>query len=1107
MSKKIVSLFFIMLISIIGGFSLPAHADEVRTKEAYVLEEPTWLNNAGMSKGRYHDRQSLDIIVPANVELEMRQVNPKFTDELMVYFIGDGTKQPAAYVTSEWTSLKSTVDLVPFIQTPYTKEKPILEYRVTNQMKSLPTYHPNDSQEDFFKKWDSEKSSYALITSPYFQMLIPEKDKTYLKTMKDFRSINDLINYYTDVFETYNDMAGLSFTPTNPTDKNIPNKYFIQARNKATSGSFAVYNDYYTAQSGDSLATAFLSKEWSWAALHEIGHGYQGKFIDPMVNAIMNPNDWGFDVNEVWNNLYAAAYQKKMFGKDIYTKGTIYADGERQSREAQLMKLWQKEHIPMQYWDGGAKLDMLIALNEKTAGKGFTLFNQEFRKLTNQPGFNPNNVLLLDLISNYYAEASGFDFTAVLTSAGGKMSQKQQTENYYKKNRPIAPLSELVTSDQLPALQAQLGLDFPYALVDTQQLASTGLSGRVTLTLDIDDLSQIQNKILVIRDGKKVVREVSLIDKQVTLNNLPIGIYDLDWPTGDTKKYSIDTKYLHVKNGATTIPVKYIAKQTSNLTNQSIHFRGINNSEYTTASVNLNKEKLTIENNYVNANPSNGNALYSKIEVLDLNGNITYSRETIANSKLTLGLDETTIKEGYQIRVFHDNPGLLAIDNLTIANPSIKTHTFVVTKLGLQQKDATTNMQTAVGNIIDKAAKELQANESMLKSPYVEAKDDLLLAIQLLDNPMKSSLLNKYKDILPDTKLDPKNTLGTPTLNDIDVNSKSISGSLPSKAIVNLKVYNSDGSYTKYVYSSEPDGSFSIPLDYYSRPIHLLAGMRVEVYYKQVDLISPSAIKTVATADPNTLTATNYTFGDTMLTGNFSGDITKIRLWINDKVVTQATTTSDGTFTFHNAANFITKATDKVELVGVDKSYNEKKRILLPIKNSSVTTTDLTVSPYTIGANTLTGTFGKSISKVRLWINDKVVTQAITNADGSYTFANISSFITNATDKVEIVGVDSQYKELNRIRVPLKDASPLDSQLTVNTFKLGDKTMTGTFGKKIAKVRLWVNGKVAQQATTTGGSFTFTSTNYLITSSNDVVEIIGVDEQYKEVTKITLAHY
>ncbi|RQW66835.1 hypothetical protein DUK53_09400 [Listeria sp. SHR_NRA_18] len=537
-----------------------------------------------------------------------------------------------------------------------------------------------------------------------------------------------------------------------------------------------------------------------------------------------------------------------------------------------------------------------------------------------------------------------------------------------------------------------------------------------------------------------------------------------------------------------------------------MHFKGVSSSEYTTAQVDLNKETLAIENNYANVNPGLGSSLYSKIEVLNTAGTVTYSRETLANEKLSLSTSNTTIKEGYKVRIFHANPNLLSIDNMTIANSSANTQTFLVTKLGLQQIGSTTNMKANLTTIIEKGAKVIRDNDSMLTSPYVEGKDDLLLAINLLDEPAKSTLLDDYKDVLPNSELDPKNKFTAPILDELHPNDTAISGKVPANYGLIMNIYNLDGSYKKYLHYTEEDRSFSIPFDYYGKAITLVPGMRVEIFYKQADLISPSTIKTVlAPVDSYSLTANDYAFGDTELSGTFSSNIAKVRLWINDKAVTQATTNSAGVFTFPAAANFIVKATDKVEIVGVDASYNEKKRIRLSIKGSPIATTSLTADAYTIGTNTLNGTFGKSVAKVRLWVNGKAVTQATTTSDGDYTFTNIASFIKNATDRVEIVGVNAQYQELNRIDVVVSDLAPLDNGLTAIPFNIGDNTLTGTFGKNVAKVRLWVNGNLKQQATTKNGGYTFTSTNYFITSPDDVVEVIGVDAQYKEVSKITLS--
>ncbi|MBA3927037.1 immunoglobulin-like domain-containing protein [Listeria rustica] len=1178
------TLFILSAIIFIGGFSPIVHADEVKTKEIYTLEDPTWLRNAGMTKGISHDKQSLGIIIPANVKLEVRQTNPKFTDDLQVEMVGDGTKKNFAYVTSEWETLQNTVDLVPFVRTPYTKEKPILEYRVTDEMTPLPIYEQGDNQEVFFNKWDTENSSYALLTSDYVQFLVPKKDKEYLKNMDDFSSIDNLFDYYTDIFETLNQVTGLSFTPENPTDKNIPNKYFVQANINGYKGSSAAYTTDSTYATADSIADIWLSKKEPMIALHEIGHGYQGAFLDPMISMIANPYFSGFNVNEVWNNQYVTIYEKKLFGDDVYTKGYFYEGAGKARSDAAIDKLWQQDHVPLDNWGPLEKLEMLVALNEKTNDKGLTHFYQEYRKLANQPGFIAKNNLLLDQISKYYGEVSGFDFTPALVSAGGRISQAQQTENYYKKGKPVTALSELVTAEKLPDVQKQLNIPSPFKLVDTDQLASTNLTGTARLNLSIDDIAQIKNKIIVIRNGNKIVRQVGITGSSVYLGELPVGIYSLDMPTGNTTKYSVDTQYLRVKNETTTIPVKYMPKKTSDLTNQTMHLTGINNSEVETMSVDLNNEKLSIDTIYETPNKALGDKLFSKIEVLNLDNQVVFSKEANGNSSMKRGIQTCEIKEGYKIRVYHNMS--ISVDNLTILDPSNTTHTFTVTKLGLQQDGTKVNASTLLTPLISSAAQTLRNNETMLNSPYVALKNDLLLAIQLLDEPAQSSLLTEYKDVLPTTTLDPKSHVTAPTLNDIYVDDTIITGSQPTGTVCTLTVFQLDGTYRLYGYPVDDTSNISMPLNQYS--IKLVEGMRVDLTYKLYGVTSLAATQIVKTDKPTaltvdatkiaaytgengklnttvkpakanqevlyttsnpsiisidedgnwkalkqgsatitvtskkntsvtqtipvtvsepaqiyTLTANNYTFGDVALKGTFSKNIAKVRLWVNGMVVTQATTNADGTFSFNNAASFITKSTDKIEIVGVDAAYVEKKRITIPMKAVPATGNELTVGSYTIDSSTLSGTFGKNIFKVRLWVNGKVATQAISNADGSYSFANVASFI-KAGDKVEIVGVDKQYQEVNRISVKLTDTEPLNNTFTIAPFNLGDKTITGAFGSDISKIRLWVNGKVAQQATTTNGSYTFTSANYLITNATDLVEIVAVDAQYKELSRKTI---
>ncbi|EUJ33506.1 hypothetical protein MFLO_03148, partial [Listeria floridensis FSL S10-1187] len=57
------------------------------------------------------------------------------------------------------------------------------------------------------------------------------------------------------------------------------------------------------------------------------------------------------------------------------------------------------------------------------------------------------------------------------------------------------------------------------------------------------------------------------------------------------------------------------------------------------------------------------------------------------------------------------------------------------------------------------------------------------------------------------------------------------------------------------------------------------------------------------------------------------------------------------------------------------------------------------------------GTYGADISRVRLFVNGTVVTQAQTDGSGNYTIPNAANFIKSASDVVKVVGVDSTFAQ------------------------------------------------------------------------------------------------
>ncbi|EUJ31602.1 immunoglobulin-like domain-containing protein [Listeria cornellensis] len=252
------------------------------------------------------------------------------------------------------------------------------------------------------------------------------------------------------------------------------------------------------------------------------------------------------------------------------------------------------------------------------------------------------------------------------------------------------------------------------------------------------------------------------------------------------------------------------------------------------------------------------------------------------------------------------------------------------------------------------------------------------------------------------------------------------------------------------------------------------------------------------------LSVSDYKLGEATITGEYGANIPRVRLWVNGIVVTQATLNADGTFKIDNATKYVKSLDDKVEVVAVDSKFVEIARVSVNITGSIIKDYKLTADAYQIDSANIVGTYGKDIAKISMWVNGQVVGQATTNADGTYQVQDIAKFVTSKKDIVEIVGVDTQNIEVARVKVSVA-SSPFENWVKADTYKFGTKELTGTLGKNISKVRLWVNGKSVQQGTIReDGSYIFEDAKKSILKDTDLVEIVGVDENYVELGRTTV---
>lgn len=728
----------VLFICAICGTATNVYADEVKQKELYNLEDPTWFRKTGFSKGLGHDKQDLGIILPANVQLTIKQVNPKFKGNLTVRLLNDNNQHETSKTFNQSAITISTpYSSVPFVDTVYDgSEKPKIEYRVTSSMQTLPIYKRGQNEQSFFNQWDKAAVPFALVIDDYFQLLVPQKDKAYMKNMKDFSSIDQLILYYREIFEYYNKLAGISFNTNIQTDKNVPNKYFIKADKSGPGGGY--YGGNHTAETSDSVASFWLTK--GWGALHEIGHGYQDDFTR----------------GEVWNNIYAHSLQKKDPDVDIFKNGWLYDYGRKDSVDNNVNKLWHQDKAAFNTWGLREQLYGYVLLKDKAGDASFTHFNQEYRKLANTSGFNTSDYKQFDLISKAYGEISKLDFTPVIESFGGVMTSWQKEENRYKNYKPVAPLNEVVPSSQVSQIQQSLKLETPLSLVNTDDLATTGLKGNVTLNFKIDDFNQIKNQTLYIMNGEKEGKKVAITNQTISLGQLPVGIYTIYSTNRSNKLYILDNHYLKVKETNNNVTLNYKLRTKSTLVNQEIDFLGISDNLFATATVDLENQKLNMK--VLNKTPHDyfPNEQYAKIEILDQNNNVTYTK-VITGTNAALENSSQTLKEGYKIRLYHREPSRLKIRDNKTALTNNQTNTLIVTSQGLKNENLNQNLNQELAGRIDSFAAKINAEKLMAKSDCAESKIEFKLAIDALTEPLKSEMLTKYKDLLPDSTINKEN--------------------------------------------------------------------------------------------------------------------------------------------------------------------------------------------------------------------------------------------------------------------------------------------------------------------------------------------------------------
>ncbi|MBC1335588.1 DUF5011 domain-containing protein [Listeria booriae] len=262
-------------------------------------------------------------------------------------------------------------------------------------------------------------------------------------------------------------------------------------------------------------------------------------------------------------------------------------------------------------------------------------------------------------------------------------------------------------------------------------------------------------------------------------------------------------------------------------------------------------------------------------------------------------------------------------------------------------------------------------------------------------------------------------------------------------------------------------------------------------------------VKVNARVTTGTVTANDYTIGDSHVKGTQTGDVVKVELVVNG-VAKQRIDVSNGTYQYY-AKDKILNATDDVYVVGYDAAGKELQRTKVNVKSNIVTKGTVTANNFVLGTDGyVTGKYTGDVATVSITVNGSEK-QRITVTNGEYRYYAKDKVLT-LTDIVVVTAYDAAGKQLASAPVIVTADNGLPGTITADTFKLGkDSYVTGTKTGDVAKLELVVNGVVKQRIDAPSGATYQYYAKDKILNSTDVVTINAYNSKGTLVNTKTVA--
>lgn len=498
------------------------------------------MDLAEFSRCNYGDRQMLGVFLKENQSIKARVISSE-TDFRIDYMNNNSLTESHSNLlkSGDWFTIENTVnnisyDAVPLLRTPVLSKSNTqinkiykIELQFDETISPLNYYHYKDNEETYKNNWLLSQNSFSVIESETLLLVVPLTDINYMTNYyaNGFKSLDKFLEYYQKVVEKMDEYVGLDFNPTKITDQNVRTKYLIKANSNGIGAAY--YAGDHVGVNNASMKTFF---EMNWGGLHELAHGYQGSL-----------GKGEMLLGEVSNNILGYYIQTD---KSLYDRpGNWLGELPIIEEEKNSGRLSGKNFSEI---DTTVRLYMIINLLDTfekgtTYSKMFSWYREQLnngRTMTNQDAYVEAIADIYNINIIPYMEAWGLNISVGLKN---KM---------FNLNYPLINiLADMVSPNLLNTIMTNENLSKKYSLVKNDILKNNNIKSNLSLKIQIDDISKLVGKILLLKDGKNIIEKYKIENSTIELANIPVGTYYLQMPI--LNGYSQELIYIQVSENST----------------------------------------------------------------------------------------------------------------------------------------------------------------------------------------------------------------------------------------------------------------------------------------------------------------------------------------------------------------------------------------------------------------------------------------------------------------------------------------------------------------------------------------------------------------------------